>query len=180
MASKRATTKFGGPPGAAAGSAGLGPLATAGLLVGAVGYGLWVLVDRGRLSWPPTQLLASLYTVAGGLALVGPLVLSRGPAGGGERGLGDLLWMTGGSLVWVFDAVAVLKGDYRVTAWATPLGQQTMGMTMLAVMFAGWRCRQAGRGWSWTNVTGWVLGLFWVGLAVAAVWPGRVGSLAWR
>jgi hypothetical protein len=149
------------------------------ILVGAaVCYGLVILVNRGKVSWPPNQLLASLYTVAGCLALVGPIVLARGE--NAERGLGELLWMTGGLLVWVFDGVALARGEWRTNAWVTPLGYQTMGLTILAVLLAGWRCRIAGRGWSWTNVTGWVLGLFWVGLALSAMWSGRVVGLASR
>jgi hypothetical protein len=46
-----------------------------------------------------------------------------------------------------------------------------MGMTILAVVIAGWRCRVSGQVWSWTNVTGWVLGLFWVGMAVVSMLP---------
>lgn len=173
MAAKRSAPRS--SPGAAPTS---GPVFNAVLLAAAVCYGLVLLVNRGRLSWPPNQLLASLYTVAGCLALVGPVVLARG--GDGETGLGELLWMTGGLLVWVFDVVAVLRGEWRTTAWVTPLGYQTMGLTILAVLLAGWRCRVAGRTWSWTNVTGWVLGLFWVGMAVAALGAGRVAGLAIR
>ena len=67
-----------------------------------------LLVMRGRVTWPPHELLASIYTVAGCLALVGPLVLARGESGDG--GLGELLWMTGGLLIWVFDGVAAAPG----------------------------------------------------------------------
>jgi hypothetical protein len=136
------------------------------LLVGAaLSCGLGILVQRGRVAWPPHQLLAAAYTLAGCLALVGPLVLARRePA---EGGLGELLWMTGGLLTWIYDGVAVVRGRGPATTWATPLSVPTMGLTLLAVLVAGWRCRLGGSTWSWTNVTGWVLGLFWVGLAVA-------------
>ena len=68
MAGKRAPVKS-----AISGhSAATGPLFNALLLAAAVGYGLLLLVNHGRLSWPPNQLLASLYTVAGCLAVVGP------------------------------------------------------------------------------------------------------------
>ena len=67
------------------------------------------------------------------------IVLARGE--GGEAGLGELLWMTGGLLVWVLDAVAALRGQWRTHAWVTPLGSQMMGLTVLSVMLAGWRCR---------------------------------------
>ncbi len=176
MASKRAPFKSSAAP--ASSSPASGPAFNAVLLGAAICYGLVILVNRGKLAWPPNQLLASLYTVAGCLALVGPIVLLRGESG--EAGLGELLWMTGGLLVWVFDAVAAVRGEWSTTAWATPLGYQTMGLTILAVLLAGWRCRVSGRGWSWTNVTGWVLGLFWVGLAVVSMLPPRGAGIALR
>jgi hypothetical protein len=158
----------------AAGSPPSGPLATALLLSTALGYGLWLLVQRGRVSWPPGDLLANAYTLAGCLALVGPLVLARRESSGG--GLGELLWMAGGILVWVFDAAAALRGGLRVVAWATPLSHQSMGLTILAILLAGWRSRAGGvgggRDWAWTNVTGWSLGLFWVAMGLAALLGG--------
>jgi len=172
MAAKRTTSKTASPAAAS------GPVFNAVLLGAAVCYGLVLLVNRGRMNWPPNQLLASLYTVAGCLAVVGPIILARG--GEGEPALGELLWMTGGLLVWVFDVGAALRGDWRTTAWVTPLSYQTMGLTILAVLLAGWRCRVANRNWSWTNVTGWILGLFWVGMALASMAPGRVASVALR
>ncbi len=147
------------------------PIVDALLVGGAVVYGLALLVTKGKVSWPPHQLLASTYTLAGALALIGPIILARGESG--ERGLGELLWMTGGLLVWVFDGVALVNGQWRTVAWATPLSYQTMGLTILAVLLAGWRCGHAGRNWSWTNVTGWVLGLFWVAMAMATFLPDR-------
>jgi hypothetical protein len=144
-------------------------MGTALLLGAAVSYALGLLVMRGRVTWPPHELLASIYTVAGCLALVGPFVLARGET---EGGLGELLWMTGGLLAWVFDAVALIRGQWRSATWATPLGAETMGLIMLAVLLAGWRCRVGGRAWSWTNVIGWSLGLYWVGMAALALLPG--------
>jgi hypothetical protein len=137
----------------------------------ALGAAVAILVMRGRMSWPPNQLLASIFTVAGCLAMVGPIVMARGEAD--ERALGELLWMTGGLLVWVFDVVAIARGQWRTMAWATPLSAQTMGLTILAVLLAGWRCRLMRHHWSWTNVTGWLLGLYWVGMAVATFLPER-------
>jgi hypothetical protein len=175
MASKRAASKSNA---LATGSGFSGPLMNAVLLGAAVCYGIAILVTRGRMSWPPSHLLASLYTVAGCLALVGPIVLARGEAG--EAALGELLWMTGGLLVWVFDLFALIRGDWSTTAWATPIGTQTMGLTILAVLLAGWRCRLASRSWSWTNVTGWILGIFWVGLAIGTMIPARALGVAVR
>jgi hypothetical protein len=153
-------------------SASPSPLMNVWLLGAAIGYGLLILVGRGRVSWPPHELLAGTYTLAGCLALVGPLVLAR--RGAAEGGLGDLIWMTGGLLVWAFDLAAVLRGEVRMLSWATPLGSQAMGLTILAVLLAGWRTRGGTRNWSWTNVTGWILGLVWVGLGMAALLPGRL------
>jgi hypothetical protein len=130
------------------------------------------------MSWPPRQLLSSAFTVAGCLALIGPVVMARGEAG--ERALGELLWMTGGLLVWVFDGVALIHGQWRTMAWATPLGAQTMGLTILAVLLAGWRCRLVGRTWAWTNVLGWILGVYWVGMAVTTFLPARSLTLTAR
>lgn len=172
MAAKRAASN------SSASSSSSSPLATAVLLGAAVVYALAQLVMRGRVGWPPHQLLASLATVAGCLALVGPLVLARAEAA--EGGLGELLWMTGGLLVWVFDLAAAVRGQWRTTSWTTPLDMQTMGLIILAVLLAGWRCRISGRNWSWTNVTGWTLGLFWVGVALLNWLPPRVLSASAR
>jgi hypothetical protein len=171
--SKRAASKSPAPASASA------PLVNAVLLTGAIVAGLYGLVAHGRLSWPPTALMANAYTLAGYIALVGPIVLARRGTDG-ESGLGDLLWLTGGALVWIFDLAAVLGGRGSAASFATPIGARTMGLVVLAVLLAGWRTRGAGRSWSWTNVTGWALGAFWVGLALAGLWPSRLASLAAR
>lgn len=157
-------------------ASGSSPLLNATLLLAAVGYALAILVARGRVGWPPHQLLASSATVAGCLALVGPIVLARSESA--EGGLGELLWMTGGLLIWVFDLAALVRGQWQTTAWATPLDAQTMGLIIFAVLVAGWRSHLAARNWSWTNVTGWVLGLFWVGMALASWIPNRIVTAA--
>ena len=47
------------------------------VLVGAaLLWGAALLIQRGRLTWPPYQLLSSLSTLAGCLALVGPVILA--------------------------------------------------------------------------------------------------------
>jgi len=136
------------------------------LLTAALGWGFSLLIQRGRLTWPPLALLSSLSTLAGCLALVGPLILAR--SGGKEGSLGELVWLTGGLLVWLFDIAAALQGSSRGLNWATPLGDRTMGLAMLAVLLAGWRCGLASRDWSWTNVMGWALGVFWVAMAAGS------------
>lgn len=157
MASKRASggASSSSPP----------PIVNALLLIGAVGWSFGLLVRKGMMTWPPTHLLSCLATIAGALAMVGPLILSR--TGRGGAGLGELLWLTGGLLIWIFNIVGVTGGKLKSLNWATPLGDRTMGLIILAVLLAGLRAGLAGRDWSWTNVTGWALGLFWVGLALA-------------
>jgi hypothetical protein len=172
MASKRVTPKSTAPTGSSP------PLANALLLVIALGLGVATLFGRGRLSWPPTQLLASFFTVAGFLAMIGPIVLHRRESS--EVALGELLWMAGGLVVWVFDLASLARGEYKTTTWPTPLGYQPMGLTILVVLLAAWRCRVAGASWSWTNVTGWVLGLFWVGMAGYTLLPATVFGVAMR
>jgi hypothetical protein len=154
------------------------PLWNALIVAGALGYGFWLLVDRGRVSWPPSDWLANLYTLAGCLALVGPLVLARRSASGG--GLGEHLWLTAGLLVWIFDFAAVWRGQTQGLAWATPIRSQGLGLTLLAVLLAAWRTRGGGRDWSWANVTGWVLGVFWIALGLASLLPARSVGLAGR
>ena len=59
-----------------------------------VGWGVSLLVQRGRLTWPPYALLSSLATLAGCLALVGPVILFRSVEI--EGSLGELGWLTAG------------------------------------------------------------------------------------
>ena len=149
------------------------------LVIGAaLSYGIGLLVSRGRVSWPPHQLMANLFTVAGCLGLVGPILLGR--ANPGSFGLGELLWMAGGMVIWTHDLAALARGDFQAASWTTPLGYQSMGLTMLAILLAGWRCRVGGSQWSWTNVTGWALGLFWVGMAVSTLVPAKTLGLTSR
>lgn len=164
MSSKRAGSK--------SSASAASPLINALVVGAAVLAGMGILVARGRVGWPPHQLLASLFTVAGCLALVGPLILARSEAADG--GLGELLWMAGGLLIWVYDVAAIIRGEWRTASWITPLDHQTMGLTVLAVLLAGWRCRLGTWNWTWTNVVGWVLGVFWVGMAIATWVPGRL------
>lgn len=173
MTAKRAPARS-----AAASAAPASPLVNATLLAVAASYALWLLVARGRVSWPPSDLIASLYTLAGCLALIGPVVLIRrlGP----ESGVGDTLWMVGGLLAWVFNLAAVIRGEGRLATIATPIASSTMGLVILAVLIASWRRHGTTRSWSWTNVTGWVLGVFWVGLAGATLLPGNPLRLALR
>ena len=126
------------------------------------------------------SLLSSLATLAGCLALVGPIILFR--SGEIQGSLGELAWLSAGILIWILDIAAVLQGQWRTTAWATPLSDRILGLMVLAVLVAGWKCGLAQRNWSWTNVAGWMLSAFWVGMAVCSWFlaaPGRP-SLATR
>lgn len=156
------------------------PIVNALLILGAVGWGLSRLVAGGRLDWPPRGLLASLSTLAGCLALVGPLIL----LGSGELAgnLGELVWMTIGILIWMCDLEAVLRGDWRGLRWATPISDRTIGLIVVAVLIAGWKCGLKEWRWSWTNLTGWALGVLWIGMAAGSWWlsPAGRASLAVR
>ncbi len=171
MSTKRASAR---PPATSVAPA--SPLVNATLIAAASSYALWLLVTRGRVSWPPSDLLASLYTLAGCLALVGPVVLIRrlGP----ESGVGDTLWMVGGLLSWVYNLAALIRGESRLATIATPIASSTMGLLILAVLITSWRTRGGARSWTWTNVAGWALGVFWVGLAGATLLPGNPMRLA--
>lgn len=176
MPAKRPAAKAAAGPASTASS----PAWNAAAVAGAITYGLWLLVERGRISWPPHELAAGASTVAGALAIAGPLVLGRRRAAPGETGLGELIWLTAGLLVWVFDLAALARGDRGFTAWVNPLGVRPMGLTVLAVGLAGWRANGLGRGWTWTNIVGWLLGALWVGLAAASLWASRASTLAMR
>lgn len=142
------------------------PIINALLVAAALLWGAGLLVQRGRLTWPPYQLLSSLSTVAGCLALVGPLVLVGAAEAPGS--LGELVWLTAGLLVWLLDIEAMLRGEWRSVQWATPLPERTMGLTIMAVLLAGWKSGMAHWKWSWTNLTGWILSAFWVSMAFSS------------
>lgn len=168
-------TPRGNRPETAGGSA---PWGKAVLVGSAICGGFGTLVTEGRMQWPPTQLLASSAIIAGCLALVGPILLRK--RGAADVGLGDLIWMAGGLLIWVFDAAALARGDYRTLVWANPLGYQAMGLIILAVGLAAWRCRLGVGHWSWTNVIGWTLGIFWVMMALMTMLPAKSLGIAFR
>src|SRR4051794_41800774 len=127
--SKRGASKAAAPPSSSP------PLANALLLAGAVSYGLWILVARGRVSWPPHELLSGAYTLAGCLALVGPVILARRDQGDG--GLGDLAWMTGGGLGWGYDLLAPVPGGPRAPSLGAPPGGPGVGAADLGVFVGG-------------------------------------------
>ena len=113
------------------------------LLAAAARAGLEPALPAREAHLAPLALLSSLSTLAGCLALVGPLILAR--SGSREGSLGELVWLTGGLLVWLFDLAGTLQGQARTLNWATPLGERTMGLVILAVLLAGWKCGLAGR-----------------------------------
>jgi hypothetical protein len=136
------------------------------LVAASILWGISLLVQRGRLTWPPYELLSSLATLAGCMALVGPVILFRSSEV--EGSLGELGWLTAGILLWLFNLVGVLQGQWKTIHWATPISDRTLGLTVLAVLLAGWRCGLARRNWSWTNVAGWMLSAFWVAMALCS------------
>ncbi len=146
------------------------PVLQAALVVAALSYGAWLLVASGRMTWPPVQLLNSLYTIAGCLGLIGPLLLARSEAASGA--LGEVIWFACGMILWLTNATALARGEFRGETFATPVNAQTLGITVLAVLVAGWRLLGVGRSWAWTNVAGWLLAAFWVGIAVVQLAAG--------
>jgi hypothetical protein len=150
------------------------------IIAAALLWGTSLLVQKGRLTWPPYHLLASCSTLAGCLALAGPLILIR--SGQTDGSLGHLMWLAGGLLLWIVDLEAVMEGQWHNFHWATPLSDRTLGFTILAVLIAGWKCGLTDWNWSWTNVTGWILGTFWVTMACGSwlVAPALRAGLAAR
>jgi hypothetical protein len=148
----------------------------AALVLAAFGYGLALLVDRRELSWPPRELMASLGTLAGCLAMVGPPLLWR--RGASEGTLGELTWMVGGLIHWAFDLSALVLGRTGELDWAAPIGPELLGPVILAVMIGGWRTGRITWSWTWTSVTGWLLGLIWIGMALMAMLPDRPSIFA--
>jgi hypothetical protein len=134
------------------------------ILTGAVGLGLWLLVARGLMAWPPHRLLASAGTLAGCVAFCGPIVLVR--RGRADAALGDLIWMTGGVLIWVHAGLALTSGTFRLDQAATPLAPKAMAIVVGTMLIAGWLVHGTGRSWNWTNVLGWLLGVFWLTLGL--------------
>ncbi len=179
MPAKRATAKA-----APAQGSSHSPAWNAAIVGIAIAGGIYLLVARGRLSWPPTDLLANAYTLAGCLAVVGPVVLFRREASSGA--VGEMLWLTGGILIWIFDLAAMARGEARLATLTTPIASRTMGLMMMAVLVAAWKTRGEEKSWSWTNVTGWVLGLFWVTARGSTSLRGReqpdekLAALRWR
>ncbi len=151
----------------AAGVGGSSPLYSSLILVGSVVYAVVLLVQKGRMSWPPYQLLASTFTLFGCVGLAGPLILARREPG--QAFLGELVWLACGILILVYDLASISRGDWRTSTWPTPLSPQTLGLVALAVLLAGWRCGIAAKSWTWTNMLGLLLALFWVSMGVWTV-----------
>ena len=136
-------------------------------ILAGVGLAIWTLVRREAVSWPPRELASGGFVLSCGLALVGPIVLGARPReveGGGER-----LWLSGGLFLWAHDLAALIRGDWRLEAWITPIPPATLGMFAVAVLAASLKSRR-GRPWEWTNVVGWTLGLCWIALAAWSSW----------
>ena len=95
----------------------------------------FVVHAHGDLALPVLRDVALAVSPGECLALVGPLILAR--SGKSSGSLGELVWMTGGLLIWIFDVVGMASGTVKWADWATPLGERTMGLIILAVLLAG-------------------------------------------
>ena len=118
--------KRGSPTIPKAGGGGASPLFSASVVVIAIGYGAILLVQKGRLSWPPYELLGSAFTLFGCLGLVGPVILARRESG--QAYLGELVWFACGMLIWMHDLALLARGEWRASAWATPMSYQSLGL----------------------------------------------------
>jgi hypothetical protein len=141
----------------------------AAVIVAALGIGTWLLVQQGQLDWPPSRLLENLSTLAGCLALVGPILLLRQDRS--KAGVGDLVWLTAGCLTWLYNLAALARGSFVLERAPNPSGALIMGLAIGAVSIAGLRLQGLGRAWTWTNITGWVLGIFWIVLGTLTLLP---------
>ncbi|GIW88862.1 MAG: hypothetical protein KatS3mg108_3186 [Isosphaeraceae bacterium] len=144
-------------------------LGNAAIITIALALGLWTLVHRRQLDWPPSRLFAAATTLTGYLALAGPLVLGRRTVH--AAGLGDVVWLTVGLLFWLYNAASFLRGRFDLDQLHNPISPVGLGLAVAAVALASWRLHGPGRLWTWTNVTGWLLGLFWITAGAAALIP---------
>lgn len=167
MPPKRSSTKAGA---AHAGTA-TPPLVNALLLAGSLAYAIHLLVQAGAMRWPPTELFQAASTVAGCLALVGPLILWRSGIGA-QPSLGDLVWLNCGLVVWVCNLISISRGEMPGKSWVAPIEPSLMGSLAIGCALASWKGAGARWVWSWTSVVGSLLGLFWMLGAVASLIPG--------
>lgn len=167
MPSKRSASKPGpsGPSGAPS------PLLSAALVCLGVGHGLYLLVDRGAIGWPPSQLMGPASTLAGSVAMVGPIVLWK-KVGGSDASVGDLVWMAGGLFLWLLDLSAIAEGRSGRMDWAVPAEPRVLGCFAVAVMVAGWTSGHARWAWTWSGITGSILGGIWVSRMVLELMGG--------
>lgn len=163
MASRRSNSAS---PATSMTNAGAPPLWNAVAVLGALGAAAYLLIERGAVSWPPDDLLRSASTLAACLTLIGPLILWNG--GNGKPGsLGDLIWMTAGLALWAFLLAGLARGDARRLDWTSPVPPSMLGLFLLATAAAGRRTARLPLSWTWTDVLGTTLGLFWILIALA-------------
>jgi hypothetical protein len=112
-------------------------------------------------------LLDASTTIVGCLAMVGPLILWRRS----EAALGDLVWLGGGLCFWVVNLATLARGRSPGASWVDPIEPTMMGAFALAIGLTAWQAGRARWAWTWTSIAGCLLGLFWVGTAVAAALP---------
>lgn len=162
------------------------PAWNAALVAAAVAVAGYVLVARGRLSWPPRELIATSSTLVGCLTLIGPLILwtRRGDQPGS---LGDLVWMACGLSAWAFGLSLWARGDVARLDWIAPAEPRILGAVAIAASVAAWRIGRLRLEWSWTGVVGGCLALFWIATGMAdslardpSRFPaGRAGLFPW-
>ena len=121
---------------------------------------------------PPNQLFASLGTVAGCLAMIGPIcsIAATHPTRDSASWVSDGGWPCRTDL----RPRRLGPGELHSMYWATPLSYQPMGLTILAALISACCCTvRAGR----DERDGLDLGLFWVAMAASTLLPARMLGL---
>lgn len=133
------------------------------ILSGAVILFVKVGIRQGWIQWPPANLGSILASLAGWIALAGPLILFRHEEQTGGMGIGDRVWVTTGFLLWLKIAIQLFTGRFpSIEAVATIVGPTDMALISMACLAGGLIGRPKSSHWTWTNLVGWGLSLCWL------------------
>lgn len=120
-------------------------------------------IRQGWIDWPPTQLGKILATLAGWIALAGPLVLFRHEEQAGSMGVGDRVWITTGLLLWLKLSLQIGTGNLpSVEAVTTLIDSRDMALVSAACLIGGMMGKPKNSHWTWTNLVGWGMSVCWM------------------